>query len=154
MGRKLGALPPYGGWLAESPCNRIWPGPRPTCRPSFILIRPTVWPQYTNVTDRRTDRTDKPVGFHGPIASPVSNAPSSECPQFRMPRASIAARRRAAGSIAISRQASCCCSSAIARITIAANFKMYLLHQFCSNRVQTFFTIHRIHRRKNDGPEF
>jgi len=23
--------------------------------PSFILIRPTVWPQYTNVTDR-TDR--------------------------------------------------------------------------------------------------
>jgi len=25
-----------------------------TCMPSFILIRPTVWPQYTNVT-RRTD---------------------------------------------------------------------------------------------------
>jgi len=24
--------------------------------PSFILIHPTVWPQYTNVTDR-TDRT-------------------------------------------------------------------------------------------------
>jgi len=37
--------------------------------PSFILIRPTVWPQYTNVTDRQrgqtgqTDRTD-----NGPIA--------------------------------------------------------------------------------------
>jgi len=23
---------------------------------SFILIHPIVWPQYTNVTDRRTDR--------------------------------------------------------------------------------------------------
>jgi len=30
--------------------------------PSFVLIRPTVWPQYTNVTDRQdrqTDRTDR-----------------------------------------------------------------------------------------------
>jgi len=26
--------------------------------PSFILIRPTVWPQCTNVTDRQTDRQD------------------------------------------------------------------------------------------------
>ena len=33
----------------------MWPGPRPTCTPSFILIHPTVWSQYTNVTDR-TDR--------------------------------------------------------------------------------------------------
>jgi len=24
--------------------------------PSFILIHPTVWPQYINVTDRQTDR--------------------------------------------------------------------------------------------------
>jgi len=30
--------------------------------PSFILIRPTVWPKYTNVTDKR-DRQD-----NGPIA--------------------------------------------------------------------------------------
>jgi len=28
--------------------------------PSFILIHPTVWPQYTNVADRQTDRqTDR-----------------------------------------------------------------------------------------------
>jgi len=27
--------------------------------PSFILIRQTVWPQYTNVTDRQTDRQDR-----------------------------------------------------------------------------------------------
>jgi len=40
---------------AGSPFNTQWPGPRRTCMPSFILVRPTVWPQYTNVTDR-TDR--------------------------------------------------------------------------------------------------
>ena len=28
------------------------------CMPSFILIRPSIWPQYTNVTDT-TDRSDR-----------------------------------------------------------------------------------------------
>ena len=46
---------PWGG--AGFPPNTMWPGPRPTCMPSFILIRPTVWPQYTNVTDRQTGQT-------------------------------------------------------------------------------------------------
>ena len=73
---------------------------------------------------------NKPVGFYGPIAPPVPSVPSSECL-----RASIAARRRAADSIRISRRASCCCSSAIVGIAIGANFKIYLLRQFCSNRV-------------------
>ena len=27
--------------------------------PSFVLIRPTVWPQCTNVTDRTDSRTDR-----------------------------------------------------------------------------------------------
>jgi len=27
--------------------------------PSFILIHRTVWPQYTNVTDSQTDRTEQ-----------------------------------------------------------------------------------------------
>ena len=40
----------------------MWPGPRPTYLPSFVLIRPTVWPQYTNVTDRHRDRTDRQTG--------------------------------------------------------------------------------------------
>jgi len=74
---------------------------------------------------------------------PVPNARSSECP-----RASIVARRRAAGSITISRPASCCCSNAIAGIDIGANFKMYLLRHFCANRAEFSFTIHRRHRRK------
>ena len=44
----------------------MWPGPSHTCMPSFILIRRTVWPQYTNVTDRQTDRQDRTD--NGPIA--------------------------------------------------------------------------------------
>jgi len=36
------------------PSNTMWPGPRPTSVPSGILIHPTVWPQYTKVTDRQT----------------------------------------------------------------------------------------------------
>jgi len=60
MCRKLrGAVPLLGG--AGSPSNTMWPGMRPTAMPGFILIHPTVWPQYTNGTDRqdRTESTDK-----------------------------------------------------------------------------------------------
>ena len=55
MGRKLGAVHLLGVG-AGSPSNTMWLGPRPTCTPSFILIHPTVCPQYTDVTDRQ-DRT-------------------------------------------------------------------------------------------------
>jgi len=52
-GPKIGwGLCPFGWGGAGSPSNTMWPGPRPTCTPSFILIRPTVWPQCTNVTDK------------------------------------------------------------------------------------------------------
>ena len=50
-----GGVCPFTGGGAGSPPNTMWPGPRPTCMPSFILISPTVWLQCTNVTDR-TDR--------------------------------------------------------------------------------------------------
>ena len=53
---KMGAVPLLGG--AESPSNTMWPGPRPTFMPSFILIHPTVWLQYSNVTDRQTYSQD------------------------------------------------------------------------------------------------
>jgi len=49
-----GALSAFWGGGAGSPSNTMWLGPRPTCIQSFILIRSTVWPQYTNVTDRQT----------------------------------------------------------------------------------------------------
>ena len=45
-----GLLCPFLVGGAGSPSNTMWPGLRPTSAPSFILIHPTVWPQYTNVT--------------------------------------------------------------------------------------------------------
>ena len=56
MGRKLGGTVPLWGRGTGFPSNTMWPGPRPICLPSFILIHPTVCPQYTNVADRQTDR--------------------------------------------------------------------------------------------------
>jgi len=55
MDRKVGAVVPLSAGDGF-PSNTIWPGPRPTSIPSGILINPTVWPQYINVTDRQTDR--------------------------------------------------------------------------------------------------
>ena len=53
-GPKIGGLLcPFGGGEAGFPSNTMWPGPRPTCMPSFVMIHSTVWPQYTNVTDRQ-----------------------------------------------------------------------------------------------------
>jgi len=51
--------------------------------PSFILIHPSVWPQYTNVTDRQTGQ-DKPVGFYGPIAPQVRTPPVQNAPELRL----------------------------------------------------------------------
>jgi len=39
---------------AGFPSNTMWPGQRSTFIPSGIVIYPTVWPKYTNVTDRQT----------------------------------------------------------------------------------------------------
>jgi len=50
-----GLLYPFP-WEELGPHNTLSPGPRPISVPSGILIYPTVWPQYTNVTDRQTDR--------------------------------------------------------------------------------------------------
>ena len=93
---------------------------------------------------------NKPVGFYGLIMPPVPYAPSLECP-----RASIAARLRAAGSITISRRVShCCCSNSIAGTAIGANFKMYLLRRFCWNPVEIFLQYTGNTDAKSDGPEF
>jgi len=63
MGRKLGALPLFGGG-ARYPSNTMWPGPRPTSVPSGILIHPCS--RLTKIglhqRYRQTDRTD-----NGPI---------------------------------------------------------------------------------------
>ena len=56
MGRKVGGgcCAPFRGGGAGSPSNTMSPGPRPTSVPSGIFIHPTIWPQYTYVTDRQT----------------------------------------------------------------------------------------------------
>ena len=54
ISRKLGAVPLLG--VAGSPCNTMWPGPKPTFVPSGILIHPTVWPHQRCRQDRQTDR--------------------------------------------------------------------------------------------------
>ena len=65
MGQQVGLLrccaPFLGG--AGSPSNTMSPGPRPTSMPSGIYIHPTVWPQYTNVTDREATH---PVAYGVP----------------------------------------------------------------------------------------
>ena len=61
-GPKIGVCVPLWGRGAGSPSNTMWPDPRPTCMPSFILIHPTVWPQYTNVADRTDNRQTGQTG--------------------------------------------------------------------------------------------
>jgi len=51
-----GALPLCGRG-AVSPPNAVCSGPKPTSMPCFVLIHPTVWRQYTNVTDRQDRKT-------------------------------------------------------------------------------------------------
>jgi len=50
MGRKLGAVPLWGGELGPHQMART----EAYLHANFIFIRPTVWPQCTNVTDRQT----------------------------------------------------------------------------------------------------
>jgi len=59
MGRKVGKAVPLWGGGAGSPSDTMWPGPRPTSVPSFVLIHPTVWPQYTNVSDGQDRQTER-----------------------------------------------------------------------------------------------
>ena len=66
-GPKIGDCAPFGA--AGSPSYTMWPGPRPTSMPSFILVHPTAWPQYTTVgTDRQRHRQDNgPIAYGKPL---------------------------------------------------------------------------------------
>jgi len=61
MGRKLGAVPLLGGTGSGSPSAQ-WPGLRPTSVPSGIVMRSTIWPQYTNVTDKQDIQRSDSIG--------------------------------------------------------------------------------------------
>jgi len=52
------------------------PGPRPTSVLSDILVHPTVWPQYTNVTDRQTGQDNGPIAQGKPLL--VTVAPNGQ----------------------------------------------------------------------------
>ena len=79
-GPKIGRLlcPLFEGG-SGSPSNTMWPGPRPTTIPSGALIHPTVWPQYTNVTDR-TDRQHRANRFGATVCKTVRPMLSDRCP--------------------------------------------------------------------------
>jgi len=47
MGQKLGGCAPFGSGGVGSPCNTMWPGPKPTFVQSGILIHRVVWTQQT-----------------------------------------------------------------------------------------------------------
>jgi len=57
-GPKIGGLCPFGKGGAGSPPNTMWPGRKPICTPSFILIGPIFWLQCTNVIDKQ-DRQER-----------------------------------------------------------------------------------------------
>jgi len=65
MGRKRGrgaVLCRFTRGGSGDPSNTMSPGPKPISVPSGILIHPTVWPQYTNVTDRQTGQRSRSIG--------------------------------------------------------------------------------------------
>ena len=108
-------------------------------------------------TDRQTD--SQAGGFLR-----LDCAPRSECPSSRICGQNP---RNDADATFLDPHVSvvhCCCSAGTAITDAAcydrrevagmANFKMCILRQFCSNRVEIFFTTHRRHRRQNNGPEF
>jgi len=82
----------------------------------------------------------KPVVFYGPIAPPVLNAPSSDL-------------QNDADATFLDLHI-CRRLPLHATISGMANFKMYLLHQFCSNRVEFFLQYTRDTDARNEGPEF
>ena len=72
-----GCCAPFLGRGAGSSSNTMSHGPRPTSMASLILIRQTVWPQHTIVTDGQTRQTD-----NGPIAykrSPRNRRNDTKC---------------------------------------------------------------------------
>jgi len=56
-GLKIKGLWPFLGGELGPHLKIMWHGPRPNSTSSGILIHPTVWQQYTNVTDRNDRET-------------------------------------------------------------------------------------------------
>ena len=130
-----------------------------TCAKKLVKIACVV-PEISCRTDRQTD---KPVGFYGPIAPQVPNAPSSEPRNnadatFLDPhicrRLLLHAARHAASTAAARYDRREVAEMANAEIAIGANFKIYILRQFCSKSSPIFYNTQETQTQKNDGPEF
>jgi len=84
IGRKVGAAVPSHGkgtatptfrpmsvvpfpWRQLGPHLAVSPEPRLISVPSGILIHPTIWPQYTNVTDKQDRQDNGPVAYREPL---------------------------------------------------------------------------------------
>ena len=76
-------LCPFGDWELGPHLTQCGHGPSPTCMPSFILIRPTVWPECTNVTDRtgQTGQTDQSDSIGRTVLQTVAQKCTSVCAQ-------------------------------------------------------------------------
>ena len=96
---KLGTAVPLWGGGPGSPSNTMWPGPRPTCMLSFILIRPIIWPQYINVTDRteqdrqRSSSIGRPETIHKREHITLLNHCRQHCAQRKAPVFKLLRRR-------------------------------------------------------------
>ena len=140
------------------PCTLKWPDLSPQPKGHLCWFSHFLQGSWSWQTDQQMN---KPVGFHGPIAPPVLNANSSECPQFGMPAEIRSLHAGAARRLLLHAAARWCCTPlpASAYHLIGGgcrNGKFQNLSPpsvlFESSRI--FFTIHGRHRRKNDGPEF
>ena len=89
----------------------------------------STWPVVVAQLHSCVVYSNKPVGFYDPITPPVPNAPELW-----------------------SQRIGDCIHTCI--MAIGADFRMYLLRQFCSNRVKFFLQYTGDTDAKNDGPEF
>ena len=133
----LKIVPSHGG--SGPPSNTWFPGPSRVLNPNSISIGSAVFAGLTSVTDRQTSQ----LFFTARLR-----------PQFQMPlvRGSVVRIRgmmrtqhfsiRTSLSSAVRPRRQYTAAARYDRREVAGmtNFKMYLLRQFCSNRVEFFYT--------------
>jgi len=89
------------------PCTLKWPDLSPQPKGHLCWFSHFLQGSWSWQTDQQMN---KPVGFHGPIAPPVLNANSSECPQFGMPAEIRSLHAGAARRLLLHAAARWCCT--------------------------------------------
>jgi len=128
VSRSVSGLPPK--------FNYLFIGPLPT----FLKISCKSVQKFLRKV--ANTQKNKPVGFYGPIAPPVRGSVVRICGTMRTQhcwiRTSLSSTAAAVPAGMLPMLSVCGCTL---RSAGTADFKMYLLHQFCSNRIS--FTVHR-----------